>query len=65
MRAATVSDLMVDYDLTQDLEPLIAEVRTHYLSPRARSIIRCLQIAYQRYRDQAPSLPAPKEPVEV
>lgn len=43
--------LIVGYDLSQGLEPLIARIRTHYVAPSQQAVIVALQSAAQRYWD--------------
>jgi hypothetical protein len=43
--------LIVGYDLSQGLDPLIARIRAHYIAPSQQAVIVALQSAVQRYWD--------------
>ncbi|MTW87427.1 DUF3870 domain-containing protein [Virgibacillus dakarensis] len=45
------SKLVVGYDLTQGIDPLIGRIKEHYFAPSQQAVIVALQSAIQRYWD--------------
>ncbi|WP_126425219.1 DUF3870 domain-containing protein [Brevibacillus marinus] len=43
--------LLIGYDLSQGIEPLIDRIRKHYFAPSQQAVIVALQSAVQRYWD--------------
>jgi Domain of unknown function (DUF3870) len=43
--------LMIGYNLSEGIEPLIARIQDHYYAPSQQAIIVALQSAVQRYWD--------------
>ncbi len=43
--------LVVGYDLSKGVQPLIDRIKEHYFAPSQQSVIVALKVAYQRYYD--------------
>lgn len=48
--------LVIGYDLTADLKPLIDQIETHYFAPSSNSVIVALKAAQKRYIEKTNSI---------
>lgn len=43
--------IIVGYDFSQDIQPIIETIKSDFLAPSQQSVIVALKIAHQRYKD--------------
>lgn len=48
--------LVIGYNLTADLTPLIEQIETHYFAPSSNSVIVALKAAQKRYNEKMSSM---------
>lgn len=44
--------MIVGYDFSKDISPLIEEIANDYLAPSQQAVIVALKVAHQRYKDR-------------